>query len=143
MTVTDPISPAAATIAAATAAVPALTAFGVNLGLRPDVLVAGFAGALVAIVLLGSVPADGDTWPHLLRTTLRRVSVAVASSLTAGYLTPLALLLANLPDALLLGVAFAVGGGAQRVLLSAINRLNPTDAPPGGSAPKTSTGGRP
>jgi hypothetical protein len=146
MTVPDPISPAAATMAASSAAVPALTAFGIHLGLRPDVLVAGFAGALVAIVLLGSVPSDGDTWQHLIRTTLRRVAVAVASSLTAGYLTPLTLLVANLPDALLLGVAFAVGGGAQRVLLSAISRLSPTDAPPppgGGGTRSASAGGRP
>lgn len=121
----EPITPAAATLAAATAAVPALTAFGVNLGLRADVLVAGFAGALVAIVLLGSVPSEGDTWQHLIRTTGRRVAVALASSLTAGYLTPLTLLLANLPEALLLGVAFAVGGGAQRVLLAMISRLSP------------------
>jgi hypothetical protein len=128
----DPLASAGATLATAAAAVPALTAFGVNLGLRPDVLVAGFAGALVAIVLLGTVPPEGDTWVQLLRTTLRRVFVAVASSLTAGYLTPLALLLANLPDALLLGVAFAVGGGAQRVLLAAIARLSPPAAPPGG-----------
>lgn len=131
----EPITPAAATLAAATAAVPSLTAFGIHLGLRPDVLVAGFAGALVAIVLLGSVPADGDTWRHLLRTTLRRIAVAVASSLTAGYLTPLVLLVANMPDALLLGVAFAVGGGAQKVLLSMIARVSPTPqpSPSGGS----------
>lgn len=123
---------AGATIAAATAAVPMLTAFGVPLGLRPDVLVAGFAGALVAIVLLGSVPAEGDTWQHLVRTTFRRIAVALASSLTAGYLTPLTLLLANLPDALLLGVAFAVGGGAQRVLLSMIKRISPPETAAGG-----------
>lgn len=123
---------AGATIAAATAAVPMLTAFGVPLGLRPDVLVAGFAGALVAIVLLGSVPAEGDTWRHLVRTTFRRIAVALASSLTAGYLTPLTLLLANLPDSLLLGAAFAVGGGAQRVLLAGIRRISPADTAPGG-----------
>ena len=123
---------AGATIAAATAAVPMLTAFGVPLGLRPDVLVAGFAGALVAIVLLGSVPAEGDTWRHLVSTTFRRIAVALASSLTAGYLTPLTLLLANLPDSLLLGAAFAVGGGAQRVLLAGIRRISPSDTAPGG-----------
>lgn len=119
------ISPAAATIAAATAAVPAITAFGVPLGLRVDILMAGFAGSLVAIILLNSVPASGDTWQHLIRSTFRRMFVALASSITAGYLTPLVLLMANLPDALLLGVAFAVGSGAQKVLLGTIRRLNP------------------
>lgn len=126
------ITPAVATIATATAAVPALTAFGVNLGLRPDVLVAGFAGALVAIVLLHSVPSEGDTWQHLVRATFRRVAVALASSLTAGYLTPLALLMASLPDALLLGVAFAVGSGAQGILRAAIERLKPLPQGAGG-----------
>jgi hypothetical protein len=121
----EPISPAAATLAAAPPAVAMLTAWGINLGLRPDVLVAGFAGALVAIVLLHSVPSEGDTWQHLVRATFRRIAVALASSLTAGYTTPLALLMANLPDALLLGVAFAVGAGAQRILRGVIERIKP------------------
>jgi hypothetical protein len=114
---------AVATYAAAGLSVPMLTAFGVPLGLRADVLIAGFFGSLVAIILLNSVPSDGDTWQHLLRTTAKRMFVAVASSLTAGYLTPLALLLANLPDALLLSAAFGVGGGAQRVLLILIAKF--------------------
>ena len=121
-------SAAAATIAAATAAVPVLTAFGIPLGLRPDVLIAGFAGALVAIVLLDTVPAGGDTWPHLVRTTVRRILVALASSLTAGYLTPVVLLVSQIPDALLLGAAFGTGGGAQKVLRSVIDRWNPGKA---------------
>lgn len=124
----EPISPAAATLTAATSAVPMLTALGVNLGLRPDVLVAGFAGALVAIVLLGSVPSEGDTWQHLVRTTVRRIAVALASSLTAGYLTPLVLLVSNLPDPLLIGAAFAVGAGAQTMLRGVIDRLKPPAA---------------
>lgn len=115
------ISPAAATLTAATAAVPSLVAFGVNLGLRPDVLVAGFAGALAAIVLLNSVPAAGDTWRHLLATTWRRMGVALASSLVAGYLTPM-LLPADIRIELALGAAFAAGAGAQRVLRGVITK---------------------
>jgi zinc transporter ZupT len=120
------------TLAAATASVPVLTAFGISLGLRVDVLVAGFAGALVAIALLGAVPADGDTWQAMVRTTFRRLGVALASSLTAGYLTPLALLVANLPDGLLLAVAFGTGAGAQKVLRSAIDRISPRPLEQGG-----------
>lgn len=123
----EPTSTAGVTMAAAAVTVPALTAFGVPLGLRADVLVAGFAGALVAIVLLDSVPASGDTWRHLIRTTLRRMFVALSSSLTAGYLTPMVSLVAGLTDPYMLGAAFAVGGGAQRVLLSAIRRLSPEE----------------
>ena len=119
----EPASTAIATLAAASAVVPALTAFGVPLGLRPDLLVAGFSGSIVAIILLNSVPSTGDTWRELLRTTLRRIAVAVASSLTAGYLAPLALLVASLPESLLLCTAFAVGGGAQKVLMATIRRL--------------------
>lgn len=115
---------AAATLVAAPAAVSVITAFGVNLGLRPDVLVAGFAGALVAIILLGSVPGDGDTLPHLIRTTIKRMFVSVASSLTAGYLTPMVLLAVHMPDPLMLGVAFGIGAGAQRVLRNAIDRVS-------------------
>lgn len=130
----EPISPAAATMAAAAAAVPAITAFGVPLGLRPDVLVAGFAGALVAIVLLNTVPGSGDTWQHLLRTTLRRMFVTLASSLTAGYLTPAAMLINAVPDALMLGAAFAIGGGAQKFLVIAMRRVA-GEQPAGGAQP--------
>lgn len=126
---------AAATLTAAGISIPMITLFGIPLGLRVDLMIAGFFGSLVAIILLNSVPGDADTWTKLLRTTLRRMFVAFASSITAGYLTPLALLIANLPDALLLSAAFAVGGGAQRVLIGAIARLS------GGPAAPASQGG--
>lgn len=131
----EPTSAATATLVAAAAAVPALTAFGVPLGLRPDLLVAGFSGSIVAIVLLNSVPATNDTWRELLRTTLRRMAVAVASSLTAGYLAPLALLVASLPASLLLGGAFVVGAGAQQVLVFFIQRFSGRPSANGESAP--------
>ena len=120
----EPASTASLTFVAASISVPVLTAFGVPLGLRADLLIAGFAGSLVAIILLNSVPGTGDTWRELVRATVRRMFVAMASSLTAGYLTPLALLLANLPDPLVISAAFAVGGGAQQVLMFAIKRLS-------------------
>ncbi len=119
----EPTTTAAATVGAGSVTLQALTLVGVPLGLRADLLVAGFSGALVAIVLLNSVPSAGDTWQLLFRATLRRIAVAVASSITAGYLAPLLLLLANLPPELLLGVAFAIGGGAQHVLRFVIRRL--------------------
>lgn len=122
---------AATTLTLTGVSIPMITAFGVPLGLRADVLVAGFFGSLVAIILLNSVPSEGDTWQHLVRSTLKRMFVAVASSVTAGYLTPLALLLASLPDALLLSGAFGVGCGAQRVLLIVIARFgSPPPTPP-------------
>lgn len=117
---------AAATLITAPAAVSMLTAFGVNLGLRPDVLVAGFAGALVAIILLGSVPSEGDTWQHLLGTTVKRMFVSLASSLTAGYLTPLFLLpIAHPPIEIVLAFAFVIGTCAQHFLRKAIDRVSP------------------
>jgi hypothetical protein len=122
----EPTSTATATIAAGAVAVPALTLLGMPLGLRADVLVAGFSGALAAIALLNSVPAAGDTWPAMARTAIRRMSVSLASSLTAGYITPLALTLAAMPHELLLGGAFVVGGGAQQVLASVIRRVQRT-----------------
>lgn len=115
---------AAATMAAAGVSIPVLTAFGVPLGLRADLLIAGFAGSLVAIVLLNTVRPTGDTWRELIRLSVRRAMVAVCSALTAGYITPLALLFANVPDALMLSAAFAVGGGAQQVLMFVIRRLS-------------------
>ncbi|WP_372826546.1 hypothetical protein [Polaromonas sp.] len=126
----DPIAPALATIVGAGVAlpilvtapalVPQLVVFGVALGLRADVLVAGFFGALVAIVLLDTVPSSGDTWRELVRTTWRRMWHALASSLAAGYLTPLFMLLEGqnlrIPEALMLSMAFVIGAGAQGYL---------------------------
>jgi len=121
---TSTTTAAVATLAAAGVSMQTLTAFGVPLGLRADLLIAGFCGSLVAIILLNSVPGTGDTWQELIRTTLRRMFVAMASAITAGYLTPIALLVANFPDTLVLSAAFGVGGGAQQVLMGAISRLS-------------------
>lgn len=123
----EPTSAAAITLAAATSSVPPLMMLGVSLGLRPDVLLAGFSGALVAIILLNTVPPSGDTWRHLIGTTLRRMGVVLASSLTAGYITPAVLQVTAPADALLLGTAFAVGGGAQQVLRGLIRKLTPVE----------------
>lgn len=143
----EPITTATATAATATVAasttmatasvvvVPALTVLGVATGLRPDMLLAGFAGSLVSIVLLNSVPSTGDTWRHMLNTTGRRLATAAASALVAGYLTPMVLLLANVPDALQVGAAFAAGGGAQRLLLLVIQRLGAGVAGPASTRP--------
>jgi len=123
----EPTSTTAAaitTLAASIVSVPALTAFGVPLGLRADLLVAGFAGSLVAIVLLNTVPTTGDTWRAMVRLGVRRSMVAICSALTAGYMTPLALLLANVPASLLLGGAFVVGAGAQQILMFGIRRFS-------------------
>lgn len=121
----EPTTSAAATLTLGGAAVSAsaITAFGVPLGLHADVLLAGFFGSLVAIILLNSVPGAADTWQELLRTSARRLSVAWASSITAGYITPLALLLADVPQGLLLSMAFMVGAGAQRVLVAVMTRF--------------------
>lgn len=119
----EPTSTATATVAAASLAVPALTAFGIPLGLRPEYLMAGFAGALVSIVLLNAVPSSGDTWLQMLRTAGRRIAVAVASSITAGYLTPVLGAGVTLSEPVALGLAFAAGAAAQRALRSVITRF--------------------
>jgi drug/metabolite transporter (DMT)-like permease len=102
-----------------------VTAFGVPLGLRADVLVAGLLGSLIGIILLNTVPGSIDTWPELVRTTLRRMAVAGASAILAGYSTPVVLLISNIPDSLLLGVACVVGAGSQQVLNFLIRRFAP------------------
>lgn len=125
----DPLTNAAVvTLGAATATVPVLHIYGVSIGLRPDMLMAGFFGALAAIALLNTVPSTGDTWREMARTAGRRMFVALASSLTAGYITPLALLMANVPDSLLLAGAFAVGGGAQGIFARVISRMRGDEA---------------
>lgn len=120
----EPTTSAAATLTLGGAAVSAsaITAFGVPLGLHADVLLAGFFGSLVAIILLNTVPGGTDTTKQLVRTSVRRLAVAWASSITAGYLTPLALLVANVPQPGLLSMAFLVGAGAQRVLVAWLRR---------------------
>ena len=117
----EPLSTGAATLIVTGVAVPALTIYGVALGLRADILLAGFLGAIAAIALLNSVPSTGDTWRELIRTTFKRVFVALASAFTAGYLTPA--LLDHVSLATQLASAFVVGAGAQKMLAVAIERL--------------------
>ena len=122
--VTTTAASAATTIAASAAAVPMLSAFGMPLGLRADELLAGFAGALAAIALLNSVPTIGDTLAALMRSSMKRVGVALASAVTAGYLVPLAALISPVPvpPALELYLCFVCGAGAQQILRAAIQR---------------------
>lgn len=114
---------ATATLAAGAAVVPVLSVFGVSLGLRPDELLAGFGGALAAIALLDTVPSTGDTWRELIRTSLRRVSFATASAVTAAYLVPLASLFTTIPTSAELGMCFVCGVGAQRFLRKAVDKI--------------------
>lgn len=110
----------AMTTAGSTVAV--LTVAGVPTGLRPDQLLAGFLGAVAAMALLNSVPSTGDTWRELLRTSIERVSVAIGSAVTAGYVGPLVGLVSGIPGPLLLGITFVVGAAAQRVLRGLVDR---------------------
>lgn len=120
---TEPIAPAAATLAASGVAIPVLTIFGVSLGLRADVLLAGFCGALAAITLLNTVPGTGDDWRALIRTTGLRIGVAVFSATTAGYLTPPFMIWLSFPEYAMLGVAFVIGAGAQSILKALVQRF--------------------
>jgi len=120
----DPTVPTAAVyLAAQAAAVPVLTVAGISLGLRADVLMAGFGGAVAAITLLNSVPADGDTVRALLRTSAKRVGVAIGSAVVAGYIAPLLALINGVPDLLMLSVAFVAGAGAPQMLPWLIDRF--------------------
>lgn len=120
---TLPTAAAAATLASASLAVPALTVLGASLGLRADVLLAGFCGAVAAMTLLNSVPSSGDTWRELLRTSLKRMGVAVGSAVTAGYIAPLLALINGVPPVLMLSVAFVAGAGAMQILPWVIERF--------------------
>lgn len=119
---------ATATLVMTGVAVPVLTFFGVPLGLRADVLLAGFLGAIAAIALLNTVPSTGDTWRELLRTTWRRFLVTVASAVTAGYLMP-ALTNEHIALSNLLSGAFIVGAGAQQALAMAIEKFGKKGEP--------------
>lgn len=119
----EPIPSATATLATQALAVPALTVAGMGLGLRADVLLAGFCGAVAAMALLNTVPGSADTVRDLLRTSLRRIGVSVGSAVTAGYTAPLLGLIHGVPDPLLLSVAFVAGAGAQQILPWLIERF--------------------
>lgn len=119
----EPVITSVATLAATSVAVPVLTLAGVSLGLRADVLLAGFAGSVAAMALLNSVPASGDSVRELVRTTFKRLGVAVGSSVTAAYVAPLVALVNNVPDALVLSIAFVCGAGAMQMLPWLIERF--------------------
>lgn len=138
----EPTSTAAgiATLAATAVSTTAITAFGVPLGLRADLLVAGLSGGLGAVFILNSVPSTGDTWPELVRTTFKRMSVVAASSLTAGYLTPMFAVPSIVGEPWQLGAAFVVGAFAQRMLMLARDKVGGQGGKPGGP---TDAGGAP
>lgn len=119
----EPTAPAAATLAAQAMAMPALTVAGMSLGIRADVLLAGWCGAVAAMSLLNTVPAAGDTWRDLVRTSLRRVGVSLGSAVTAGYTAPLLTLINGVPDVLMLNVSFVAGAGATPLLSALIARF--------------------
>jgi hypothetical protein len=119
----EPTASATATLAALATAAPALTIAGISLGLRPDVLLAGFCGAVAAMALLNTVPSSGDTLPELARTSLRRMGVSVGSAVTAGYISPLLGLINGVPGELILSVAFLAGAGAMQMLPWLIERF--------------------
>jgi hypothetical protein len=102
---------------------PAVTFFGTALGLHADVLLAGFCGAVAAMTLLNTVPATGDTWPQLVRTSVRRIGVSVGSAVTAGYTAPLLQLINGVPQGLVLSIAFVAGAGAMQILPWLIERF--------------------
>lgn len=123
----EPLASGAATFAStitAAAVVPVLTIAGISTGVRLDFLIAGFSGSLVAMVLLNTVPSSGDTWRHMIGTTVRRMMIAGASALLAGYLAPALVNSAGVPDHLALALAFISGAGAQRVLQAAMAKLS-------------------
>lgn len=113
----------AVTMTATTVTVPVLSVFGVSLGLHPGLLIAGAFGAFVGIVLLNTVPAEGSPWWYAV---LRRILVMVASSVTAGYLTPVIMSWANLSEPLQFCTAFIVGGSAQLSMQAVIKRVTRT-----------------
>lgn len=123
----EPTSTAAgiATLAATAVSTTAITAFGVPLGLRADLLVAGLFGSLGAIIMLNTVPGSSDTWRELVRTTVRRMLVAMASSVTAGYLTPMFAVSSLVGEPWQMGAAFVVGAFAQRMLVLARDKVAP------------------
>ena len=61
----------------------------------------------------------------MVRLAVRRMAVAWASSITAGYLTPLVLLVAIVPETVLLPMACLVGAGAQSFLRALIGKYLP------------------
>lgn len=117
----EPSTTAAVTLASTAATIPVLTAFGVPLGLRPDMLIAGFFGAVAWITLLKTMPVADDTWKELIRTSIRRMSVACASALTSGYLTPMVAGIIS-AEPVLMGLSFVVGAGAQGFLTAMVNK---------------------
>lgn len=122
----EPTTATATSLALQTAAIPVLAIFGIPLGLRADLLLAGFFGAVAAMTLLNSVPSAGDTFRDMLATSLRRIGVCIGSSVCSGYMVPLFISMGDIKMVGLdLAVAFVLGAGAQQILRATINKWGP------------------
>lgn len=123
----EPIfTPAAvATLAASAAAVPVLTLLGYPLGIRPEVLFAGFAGGCFGVAFLNTVPAlphpEFPIWVSAIWTASRRIVAVMSSSLAAGYIAP-SIAATAAPEQLFLA-AFVVGAGAQGIVTAALVKM--------------------
>lgn len=129
--------PTSVVAAAGTAAAsPVLVLLGIRLGLQPSDLIAGAAGAAIAILLLNAVPSTGDGARELARTTLKRVGFALGSAMFAAYSAPVAALIVTAALSVLVTpeklapmagpiqalAALILGGGAQRIFSALIDR---------------------
>lgn len=124
----EPISTstaAVATLAASAVAVPALTLLGYPLGIRPEVLFAGFGGGCFGVTLLNTVPhephLDWPLWASALWTAARRIVAIIVSSIAAGYIAPS--LAAGAPFDVQLMTALVIGAGAQGAVTMVLIKL--------------------
>ena len=127
----EPTSTAAVafTLVAGGAAIPVLHILGVPLGVRPDILMWGLMGGLIALIHIQAPPPKAGILQAML-IGMSWIFALLSSALTSGFIAPAVAIMLNAvapiipPDITLSMTAFIIGATAQQTLASVTERLN-------------------
>lgn len=127
----EPISPTAFTFSVVTgsAAIPVLHVLGIPLGIRPDILMWGLIGGIIALILLRPPPPSSSIWRAVV-TGLYLILSLLAGAVTSGVLSQAIAIMfhAAIPiipiDITLSVTAFVIGAKSQQTLVAITSRFD-------------------
>lgn len=116
-------APIISTTLISSVAIVGVTILGIPLGIRVDLLCAGFFGSLSAQVLLPPTRVELVGVINNLVHFCRKVFAALASCVTAAYLAPIIAIMIHMPETVLVAIAFLIGASANSVLTLLITKV--------------------
>jgi hypothetical protein len=127
----EPISPTAFTFSVVTgsAAIPVLHVLGIPLGIRPDILMWGLIGGIIALIHLRAPPPSASVWRAVVAGLYLILSL-LASAVTSGILSEAIAIMLHAaipiipPEVTLSMTAFVIGATSQQTLAAITSRFD-------------------